>query len=67
MKHIDRQKQIERHIKEINERAFKNSLKPKTKRALFIDPVPDSFLNRRALDQKKQMAESITISLPDNE
>ena len=46
MKHIDRQKQIERQIKEINERAFKNSLKPKIKRALLIDPVPDSFLNR---------------------
>ena len=50
MKHIDRQKQIERHIKEINERAFKESLKPKTNIALFIDPVPDSFLNRRSLD-----------------
>ncbi len=50
MKHIDRQEQIERHIKEINERALKESLKPKIKIALFIDPVPDSFLNRRALD-----------------
>ncbi len=50
MKHIDRQKQIERQIKEINERAFKESLKPKTNIALFIDPIPDSFLNRRAID-----------------
>ncbi len=42
----DRQKQIERRVEEINERAFKNSLKTKTNRALFIDPVPDSFLNK---------------------
>ncbi len=40
----DRQKQIERRVEEINERAFKNSLKPKTNRALFIDPIPNNFL-----------------------
>ena len=37
-------------VQKINERPFKNSLKLKTKMALFINPVPDSFLNRRALD-----------------
>ena len=48
----DRQKQIERQVEEINERSFKNSLKTKTNRALFIDPVPDNYLTNRMIDSK---------------
>ena len=44
---IDRQKEIEKEVEKINQRAFKNSLKPKQQLVLFIDPVPDSFLNNR--------------------
>ena len=44
---IDRQKEIEKEVEKINQRAFKNSLKPKKQLVLFIDPVPDSFLNNR--------------------
>lgn len=46
-KNINKQKQIERQIKEINERAFKYALKRKKNMALFIDPVPNNFLTKR--------------------
>ena len=49
MKHIDRQKQIERQIKEINERAYRDSLKQNKKIALFIDPDPPEILQYKSV------------------
>jgi len=45
--HINRQKQIEKEVEKINQRASEIILQSHKKMALFIDPVPDSFLTQR--------------------
>ncbi len=51
-KHIDRQKQIEKEVEKINQRAYENALKSRKNIALFIDPIPDNFITNRVLESK---------------
>ena len=48
----DRQKEIEKEVEKINQRASVDTLKSQKKMALFIDPVPDNFKTNLELDYK---------------